>query len=68
MDVDELCKRRPWHQNEDEYLRQLVELHGIKSWAHIATFLQMRNGKQCRERWRNHLRPQVHPSALEFDA
>ena len=25
----------------------------------IATRLRARNGKQCRERWRNHLRPQL---------
>ena len=40
-------------------LSQLVGEHGIKSWAAIATRLRDRNGKQCRERWRNHLRPQL---------
>ena len=29
------------------------------SWAQIATQLNNRNGKQCRERWRNHLRPEL---------
>ena len=49
-------KRRPWAADEDEHLKMLVDEHGVKSWAHIATYLHMRNGKQCRERWRNHLR------------
>ena len=52
-------KRRPWGPEEDEHLRQLVDQYGIKSWALIATNLSNRNGKQCRERWRNHLRPQL---------
>ena len=57
---DELAaKRRPWNTDEDEHLRQLVEVYGIKSWAQIATRLNNRNGKQCRERWRNHLRPEL---------
>ena len=34
-----------------------MDLYGIKSWAAIATNLFNRSGKQCRERWRNHLRP-----------
>ena len=33
--------------------------HGVKNWVQIATELHMRNGKQCRERWRNHLRPEL---------
>ena len=41
---------------EDTQLKELVERHGIKSWAIIATQLEQRNGKQCRERWRHHLR------------
>ena len=53
------AKRRPWGPDEDEHLRQLVHIYGIKSWAQIATQLNNRNGKQCRERWRNHLRPEL---------
>ena len=50
-------KRRPWSPEEDVMLKQLVDTHGVKSWAIIATHLEQRNGKQCRERWRHHLRP-----------
>ena len=56
---DAPAKRRPWGPEEDEHLRGLVDVYGIKSWAQIATNLDNRNGKQCRERWRNHLRPQL---------
>ena len=58
-DMDAPAKRRPWGPEEDEHLRSLVDVYGIKSWAQIATNLSNRNGKQCRERWRNHLRPQL---------
>jgi hypothetical protein len=54
---DARSKRRPWSPEEDTRLKELVERHGIKSWAIIATQLEQRNGKQCRERWRHHLRP-----------
>ena len=63
-EYDPMAKRRPWSADEDEHLKQLVGEQlvgdaGIKSWAAIATRLRDRNGKQCRERWRNHLRPQL---------
>ena len=31
--------------HEDEHLRQLVQVYGIKTWAQIATRLNNRNGK-----------------------
>ncbi len=34
----------------------------MKEWAVIGKFITNRNGKQCRERWRNHLRPQLNKS------
>lgn len=40
-------------------LVQLVEHHGTKKWSHIAKMLPGRVGKQCRERWHNHLRPDI---------
>jgi len=32
---------------------------GARKWAHIAQQLPRRNGKQCRERWHNHLDPSI---------
>lgn len=40
-------------------LSQMVEQHGIRKWSHIAQKLPGRIGKQCRERWHNHLRPDI---------
>uniref|UniRef100_A0A672NJR9 V-myb avian myeloblastosis viral oncogene homolog-like 2a n=1 Tax=Sinocyclocheilus grahami TaxID=75366 RepID=A0A672NJR9_SINGR len=40
-------------------LIQLVTLYGDKKWSTIAKHLKGRRGKQCRERWHNHLDPSV---------
>ncbi|KAJ1624940.1 Homeodomain-like protein [Pavlovales sp. CCMP2436] len=46
---------QPSFAQEDQRLRELVQLHGVKRWALIATEIGGRIGKQCRERWTNHL-------------
>lgn len=33
--------------------------HGTKNWGVIAACIQGRHPKQCRERWINHLDPQI---------
>ncbi|KAL0692572.1 hypothetical protein Bca4012_059752 [Brassica carinata] len=48
-----------WTSDEDRLLMQLVGLHGTKRWSQIAKMLHGRVGKQCRERWHNHLRPDI---------
>jgi hypothetical protein len=48
-----------WTPAEDTSLLSLVEKHGPKRWSLIAQHLDGRNGKQCRERWHNHLNPQI---------
>ena len=49
-----------WTPEEDERLKKVVEEHGPRNWATvIAPKLDNRLGKQCRERWHNHLDPQL---------
>ncbi|PPD72165.1 hypothetical protein GOBAR_DD30947 [Gossypium barbadense] len=48
-----------WTMEEDRMLIQLVEQYGVRKWSHIAQMLPGRIGKQCRERWHNHLRPDI---------
>ncbi|XP_018479204.1 transcription factor MYB98-like [Raphanus sativus] len=48
-----------WTSEEDRILIQLVEKYGLRKWSHIAQVLPGRIGKQCRERWYNHLRPDI---------
>uniref|UniRef100_A0A8R7VHW4 Transcription factor MYB98 n=1 Tax=Triticum urartu TaxID=4572 RepID=A0A8R7VHW4_TRIUA len=51
--------RGPWTDEEDELLRRLVDEHGEHKWATISKHLPGRIGKQCRERWTNHVRPGI---------
>ncbi|XP_058783550.1 transcription factor MYB98-like [Vicia villosa] len=48
-----------WTVEEDGLLIQLVEQNGLRKWSRIAQMLPGRIGKQCRERWHNHLRPDI---------
>ncbi|BAT76078.1 hypothetical protein VIGAN_01403600 [Vigna angularis var. angularis] len=48
-----------WTSDEDRLLIQLVDQYGVRKWSHIAQALPGRIGKQCRERWHNHLRPDI---------
>lgn len=60
-----LGKRRPWTVEEDEAILQIVSRCEKKNWGVIAEALHTeyniegRSGKQCRERWYNHLDPEV---------
>ncbi|KAL0351024.1 UNVERIFIED_CONTAM: Transcription factor [Sesamum radiatum] len=48
-----------WTPEEDGLLVELVEKHGLRKWSTIAQMLPGRIGKQCRERWHNHLKPNI---------
>ncbi|CAL5368205.1 unnamed protein product [Camellia sinensis] len=52
-------RMQQWSPEEDRLLVQLVKEYGEKKWSHIARMLNGRMGKQCRERWHNHLRPDI---------
>lgn len=49
--------RGPWMKAEDSKLNALVAVHGHDKWVAIAAEMITRSGKQCRERWHNHLDP-----------
>jgi hypothetical protein len=52
--------KRPWTPEEDTALVAAVHKYGACRWSMIATQLSTgRVGKQCRERWNNHLCPEV---------
>ncbi|XP_062872014.1 v-myb avian myeloblastosis viral oncogene homolog-like 2a isoform X2 [Trichomycterus rosablanca] len=52
-----------WTKEEDAMLIGLVSKFGNQKWARIAKYLKGRRGKQCRERWHNHLDPSVNKNA-----
>ncbi|KAM2914034.1 hypothetical protein COP2_044610 [Malus domestica] len=53
----------PWSKEEDDIIIEWVEKYGPKDWCSIAQHLPGRIGKQCRERWHNHLNPAIKKDA-----
>ncbi len=49
----------PWTKEEDEIVKNMVSTNGPRKWSDIAKYLPGRIGKQCRERWFNHLNPNI---------
>lgn len=44
---------------EDEKLKSLVAKYGDNDWSTIAKNMENRNVRQCRERWRNYMNPNL---------
>ena len=56
--------RGPWTKGENSQLVSLVNAHGPRNWTNLATRMSTsRSGKQCRERWLNHLNPEIKKGA-----
>ncbi|XP_052209546.1 transcription factor MYB3R-1-like [Diospyros lotus] len=53
----------PWCKEEDGTIIELVNKYGPRKWSTIAQHLPGRIGKQCRERWHNHLNPNINKEA-----
>ena len=58
-------KRSPWSIEEDKAILSLVHQYGTENWTLISNEMNQifkkanRSGKQCRERWHNHLDPNI---------
>lgn len=68
--LDPSLHKGAWSPEEDERLVEAVGVLGEGHWSKIAARVGTRNGKQCRERWRNQLNPRVdkRPWSPEEDA
>jgi myb proto-oncogene protein len=66
--IIKMSKRKVWASEEDSAIRTLVAEFGIKQWTTVAREIETRyglpgrTGKQCRERWHNHLDPDINKS------
>lgn len=57
----------PWSPDEDETLESLIKIQGTKNWSLVAKEINkichrgktVRKGKQCRERYYNHINPSL---------
>ena len=52
----------PWTKDEDKIIIDSIKL-GVTKWRAIAELIPGRIGKQCRERWFNHLDPRIKKGA-----
>eukprot|EP01125_Pyxidicula_operculata_P003412 TRINITY_DN1416_c0_g2_i1.p1 TRINITY_DN1416_c0_g2~~TRINITY_DN1416_c0_g2_i1.p1 ORF type:complete len:303 (-),score=35.94 TRINITY_DN1416_c0_g2_i1:159-1067(-) len=53
-------ERKKWNNWEDDTLISLIKKYGTKNWRLVAAKLStQRTAKQCRERWINHLDPDI---------
>lgn len=57
----------PWSKEEDNRLLTLIKIHKPKNWSLIAKLMKTRIGKQCRERWHNHLHPNINKNPFSLD-
>ena len=48
-----------WREHEDILLCNVVDELGSNKWTSIGEYMPGRTGKQCRERWHNHLNPNL---------
>ena len=57
--LDPSLTKGPFTPQEDEAIINFVKEHGPQNWPLIKEVLPARSPKQCRERWYNHLNPDV---------
>jgi hypothetical protein len=66
-------RRQLWSEEQDQAISALVEIHGTKKWAQISKKLEEkygvigRTGKQIRERWNNHLNPEIRRDPISLE-
>ncbi|KAK8840282.1 hypothetical protein M9Y10_030837 [Tritrichomonas musculus] len=49
--------RVPFTKEEDEKVKELVQIYGTKKWIVVSSFIKGRTAKQCRDRYLNYLVP-----------
>ncbi|XP_077301436.1 myb-related protein A-like [Arctopsyche grandis] len=62
-----IINKGPWTKEEDERLKKLVERYSPRNWSFLAKIMGSRQGKQCRERWHNHLNPDIKKTPFTKD-
>ena len=62
--LDPEIKKGQWTKEEDEKLSDLVRKYGSKRWTLVAIHVKGRISKQCRERWHDHLNPDIKKTDL----
>ena len=63
-----VIKKGNWDPEEDEALKKIIQNHTHlpRDWPAIAAQMRNRNSKQCRERWRSCLSPEINREVWSF--
>jgi hypothetical protein len=56
---DGKISRHRFTLEEDQALKELVDKYGCSKWATIADYFTARSARQCRDRWKYYLSPEV---------
>ena len=56
-----------WTPEEDAQLRAYVKKYGAKKWTCAQMYVPSKKGKQCRERWHNHLNNMITKAKWSID-
>jgi hypothetical protein len=56
---DRLNPKLKFSPEEDELLVSIVRQYGLKDWIKVASLIGTRNARQCRERYKNYLNPDL---------
>ena len=51
--------KKPWTPDQDRRLTEAIGNLGAQSWSSVAALIEGKSGKQCRERWINHINPAI---------
>lgn len=51
--------KRHFTSEEDSLLKELVRTHGMNQWHNISSHMTNRTARQCRDRWKNYLDPNL---------
>jgi hypothetical protein len=65
--LDPSLTKGSWTRAEDQTIVEYVRHHDAKSWTKLAAKLPGRTGKQIRERWVNHLDPDLTHAAFSVE-
>ena len=67
MSLQQPHRRGPWSAHEDAHLLSLVQLHGPHNWVRIASLVNSRTPKQCRERYHQNLKPSLNHDPITLE-
>ncbi|OHT09882.1 r2r3-MYB transcription factor [Tritrichomonas foetus] len=67
MEVENSTLKKKFTDFEDNIILEMVEKYGTHYWKNISQVLGTRTPRQCRERWRHYLKPEINYSSWTLE-